>query len=277
MKTSTRLGYNGTFHEGHPQWQLLGNGYRAYNPASMRFHAPDSMSPFGRGGINAYAYCGNDSINRVDPSGHFIQYLPVLVLGAGAVGAIAWSAFSKETSTKVGLAVAAAALLVATVATFALTNPTSLKWMSGRFRRPSSAPSRSRAPSESPSELQQRLLERQRAMLGHDANDARHLSNMHRIVDIGGARPARGTLGTPVNNASRTGQLPDVITSHVPGTRAGHSTLPQDFARVRRSLSKSHVRYHQPLSPEQRPIRVRADYVHPRRRAFSIRHDAWSR
>jgi RHS repeat-associated protein len=51
-------------------WYLLGNGYRAYNPRLMRFHSPDSWSPFGGGGLNAYMYCVGDPINRVDPTGH---------------------------------------------------------------------------------------------------------------------------------------------------------------------------------------------------------------
>ncbi|WP_080891830.1 RHS repeat-associated core domain-containing protein [Pseudomonas syringae group genomosp. 3] len=49
---------------------LLGNGYRAFNPVLMRFNSPDSLSPFGEGGLNAYAYCEGDPVNRVDPSGH---------------------------------------------------------------------------------------------------------------------------------------------------------------------------------------------------------------
>lgn len=49
---------------------LLGEGYRAYSPAQMRFNSPDSLSPFGLGGINAYGYCGGDPVNRSDPSGH---------------------------------------------------------------------------------------------------------------------------------------------------------------------------------------------------------------
>ena len=47
---------------------LLGNGHRAYNTALMRFHSSDRLSPFGAGGINAYAYCSGDPVNRTDPS-----------------------------------------------------------------------------------------------------------------------------------------------------------------------------------------------------------------
>jgi len=47
----------------------LGNGRRAYSPVLMRFNSPDTLSPFGRGGMNSYAYCSNDPINRVDRNG----------------------------------------------------------------------------------------------------------------------------------------------------------------------------------------------------------------
>ena len=36
----------------------------------MRFNSPDSWSPFGDGGLNAYAYCGGDPMNQADPTGH---------------------------------------------------------------------------------------------------------------------------------------------------------------------------------------------------------------
>ncbi|MGE8058987.1 RHS repeat-associated core domain-containing protein [Pseudomonas sp. NPDC089547] len=51
---------------------LLGEGYhRPYNPQLMRFHSPDTLSPFGAGGVHAYAYCAGDPINNVDPTGHY--------------------------------------------------------------------------------------------------------------------------------------------------------------------------------------------------------------
>jgi RHS repeat-associated protein len=66
------LGFNGErpdFLTGH---YLLGNGYRAFNPVLMRFNSPDSWSPFGKGGMNAYVYCAGNPIGRTDPTGHFL-------------------------------------------------------------------------------------------------------------------------------------------------------------------------------------------------------------
>lgn len=51
-------------------YYLLGEGYRAFIPKLMRFNAADSMSPFGKGGLNGYCYCTGDPVNRVDPTGH---------------------------------------------------------------------------------------------------------------------------------------------------------------------------------------------------------------
>ncbi|MHC8398659.1 RHS repeat domain-containing protein [Pseudomonas sp. MDT1-17] len=69
------LGFNGEQLDRLTGLYLLGNGYRAYSPGLMRFLSPDSMSPFGAGGLNPYAYCGGDPINRVDPTGHAWQDL----------------------------------------------------------------------------------------------------------------------------------------------------------------------------------------------------------
>ena len=66
------LGFNGERPDPVTGHYLLGNGYRAFNPVLMRFNSPDSLSPFGEGGLNAYGYCGGDSINRSDPTGHLL-------------------------------------------------------------------------------------------------------------------------------------------------------------------------------------------------------------
>ncbi|MEH6351366.1 RHS repeat-associated core domain-containing protein [Pseudomonas sp. 3JA] len=65
------LGFNGERPDPETGHYLMGNGYRAFNPVLMRFNSPDSLSPFGEGGLNAYVYCGGDPVNRSDPTGHF--------------------------------------------------------------------------------------------------------------------------------------------------------------------------------------------------------------
>jgi RHS repeat-associated protein len=72
-------GFNGEQPDPVTGHYLLGNGYRAFNPVLMRFNSPDSLSPFGEGGINAYAYCSGDPINRVDPTGHTPWLLKTLL------------------------------------------------------------------------------------------------------------------------------------------------------------------------------------------------------
>jgi RHS repeat-associated protein len=68
---------------------LLGNGHRAFSPALMRFGSPDRLSPFARGGLNAYAYCLGDPINHRDPTGQeAADYLfPILSILSNLAGA----------------------------------------------------------------------------------------------------------------------------------------------------------------------------------------------
>ncbi|KIH84476.1 RHS repeat domain-containing protein [Pseudomonas batumici] len=66
------LAFNGEACDGGTGWYLLGNGYRAYNPQLMRFHSPDSLSPFDSGGINPYSYCLGNPIAFSDPTGHSV-------------------------------------------------------------------------------------------------------------------------------------------------------------------------------------------------------------
>ena len=72
------LGFDNQYREALTGVYLLGNGYRSFNPVLMRFVSTDDLSPFGKGGINTYAYCQNDPVNRTDPSGRIALYGPAL-------------------------------------------------------------------------------------------------------------------------------------------------------------------------------------------------------
>lgn len=83
------IGFNGYTEDRVIRKYILANGTRTYNPVISRFHSLDSMSPFGRGGTNGFAYCLGDPINKKDPSGHaaIVAYLIAAIVGA-VVGAI---------------------------------------------------------------------------------------------------------------------------------------------------------------------------------------------
>lgn len=66
---ATSLGFNGEWRNEDLQGYGLGHGHRYYCPALMRFLSPDVLSPFGKGGVNTYAYCQGDPVNRLDPTG----------------------------------------------------------------------------------------------------------------------------------------------------------------------------------------------------------------
>jgi RHS repeat-associated protein len=72
------LGFNGERPDPVIGCYLLGNGYRAFNPVLMRFISSDSLSPFAKGGLNSYAYCSADPINRSDPTGHAYKVISAL-------------------------------------------------------------------------------------------------------------------------------------------------------------------------------------------------------
>ncbi|CAM3564495.1 putative Nematicidal protein 2 [Xenorhabdus nematophila ATCC 19061] len=75
-------GYNGERLDGTLNQYHLGNGYRAYNPVLQRFTCPDSLSPFGDGGINPYIYCEGDPVNRTDPTGHLFTEIALAARAA---------------------------------------------------------------------------------------------------------------------------------------------------------------------------------------------------
>jgi len=77
------LGFNGERSDPVTGHYSLGNGHRQFNPVLMRFNSPDSWSPFNQGGLNAYAYCAGDPVNRSDPTGRFFTPMARLALTAG--------------------------------------------------------------------------------------------------------------------------------------------------------------------------------------------------
>ncbi len=87
---------------------LLGNGRRVHDTGLMRFHSPDAFSPFGRGGLNAYAYCKGDPVNNVDRDGH--SPTRIVSQGAGLVwGTVGMlSALNKASRTIVKRSIAKA-------------------------------------------------------------------------------------------------------------------------------------------------------------------------
>ena len=86
------LGFNGERADPITGHYLLGNGYRAFNPVLMRFNSPDSWSPFGEAGINAYAYCMNNPVLTEDPSGHLFGFIQQITSN--------WATSTLRTKTK---------------------------------------------------------------------------------------------------------------------------------------------------------------------------------
>jgi len=92
------LGFNGEYLERTGLY--LPGGYRAYSPALRRFCQADNLSPFGAGGLNAYAWCLGDPVNLVDPDGHN----PLVVLIAGTLvlgtGLLVGASFVEDEKTR---------------------------------------------------------------------------------------------------------------------------------------------------------------------------------
>ncbi|VVO42155.1 RHS repeat-associated core domain-containing protein [Pseudomonas fluorescens] len=104
----SHLGFNGQLRERPTGCYHLGNGHRVYNPVLMRFHSPDRLSPFGKGGMNPYVYCVGNPVNFADPSGQVPEWLqPVLTIGLH-IGIIAATVVTAVMAPPAGLALWAA-------------------------------------------------------------------------------------------------------------------------------------------------------------------------
>ena len=109
------LAFNGEPLDSATGGYLLGNGYRLFNPTLKRFCTADNLSPFDKGGLNAYGYCSGDPVNRVDPSGHFAFHTLLLaasgVMHATAIAlGIAGDFFVKSNKARKGMFIATAVL-----------------------------------------------------------------------------------------------------------------------------------------------------------------------
>ncbi|KAL5591079.1 hypothetical protein FOBRF1_014636 [Fusarium oxysporum] len=112
--TGPDVSWNGQWRDPVTGWYHLGNGYRVYNPALMRFNSPDQWSPFTSGEVNPYAYCRGDPINRGDQNGHASlgwRDLALAIVGIGvgiAVGILtAGAGFAVEAGLGIAAGVAA--------------------------------------------------------------------------------------------------------------------------------------------------------------------------
>lgn len=111
------LGFNGEPLDPASGLYLLGpRHHRAYSPALGMFLAPDAVSPFLEGGLNGYAYCEGDPVNRADPTGAFWKWIVAavaVVTAVASLGTLAIVGVSASAVIGATLGVASAAVEVA--------------------------------------------------------------------------------------------------------------------------------------------------------------------
>ena len=121
-ESNNPLAFNGELLDTPTGCYLLGNGYRLFSTTLKRFHSPDNFSPFEKGGLNAYAYCAGDPVNRIDPTGHFSRRvalrvatvtLAVASIGAGIAALVSKSKTAESLLGTAAVFLGSAAIVVA--------------------------------------------------------------------------------------------------------------------------------------------------------------------
>ena len=85
LLTKNVIGFDGQRTDSGTQWQMLGNGHRAYNPVLKHFMTEDPI-------LEGYSFGNNNPIMNVDPSGNLPQLLGKIMqyVSIGVLATCAW-------------------------------------------------------------------------------------------------------------------------------------------------------------------------------------------